>query len=160
MAIRMCIQGVTYRCGVAMRVIEGLKSVDTLVAGRAATLKHLNAFIFQSRVQLPLSFVLGTAVRYASRSNVVFPSSAEVRQAHPPSRMARARKKLQAPPPSRLPHLPQLFAFHYIHAKCHSKRPHLATRCPPHPSPSPTHRACSKRTSQTPSRTRTCIPMR
>jgi hypothetical protein len=28
-----------------MRVIEGLKSVDTLVAGRATTLRHLNAFI-------------------------------------------------------------------------------------------------------------------
>jgi hypothetical protein len=42
--IRMCI-GIAYPCGVAMRVIEGLKSVDTLVAGRATTLKHLNAFI-------------------------------------------------------------------------------------------------------------------
>jgi hypothetical protein len=40
----MCIGG-AYPCGVAMRVIEGLKSVDTLVAGRATTLKHLNAFI-------------------------------------------------------------------------------------------------------------------
>jgi hypothetical protein len=28
-----------------MRVIEGLKSVDTLVVGRATTLRHLNAFI-------------------------------------------------------------------------------------------------------------------
>jgi hypothetical protein len=50
----MCIAGVAYPCGVALRVIEGLKSVDTLVAGRATTFKHLSAFIFN--ISGPIAF--------------------------------------------------------------------------------------------------------
>jgi hypothetical protein len=61
----MCIWGVSYRCGIAMRVTEGLESVDTLDAGRATTLRHLNAFILNTQVQLYPSFARRTAVRYA-----------------------------------------------------------------------------------------------
>lgn len=32
-----------YRCGAAVRVIEGRRSVDAQVAGRAATLRHRKA---------------------------------------------------------------------------------------------------------------------
>jgi len=34
-----------YRCGVAVRVWDGLRSVGALVTGRAASLRHRNAFM-------------------------------------------------------------------------------------------------------------------
>jgi hypothetical protein len=46
-----------YRCGAAMRVIDGRRKIVALVAGRAATRRHLKAFISNVLRPIASSFV-------------------------------------------------------------------------------------------------------